>query len=129
MITFAQAKTANEFHFAKMCRFSTGPKSGITYRFEVWRRNGRTKTWKTRPGEFQIPVKYGLYSFDYITHNMAADFHVAEECPVLPNVKQTIEKKAKEIQKRLRKAAQKAHPEKTAEEEQLNLFPPKDGTK
>lgn len=32
-----------------------------------WRRNGRTKTWKTRPGEFRIPVKHGLRSYGYIT--------------------------------------------------------------
>lgn len=24
-----------------------------------WRRNGKTKTWVTRPGEFSIPVKFG----------------------------------------------------------------------
>ncbi len=32
------------------------------------RRNGKTKTWKTRPGEFRIPVKAGLRSCAYITH-------------------------------------------------------------
>lgn len=30
------------------------------------RRNGQTKTWKTRPNEFKIPVKYGLYEYGYI---------------------------------------------------------------
>ena len=29
-------------------------------------RNGRTKTWVTRPGEFRIPVKVGFRSFSYI---------------------------------------------------------------
>lgn len=24
------------------------------------RRNGKTQTWKTRPGEFRIPAKHGL---------------------------------------------------------------------
>lgn len=33
-----------------------------------WRKNGQTKLWKTRPGEFRIPVKYGLYDHTYITH-------------------------------------------------------------
>jgi len=28
--------------------------------FWLLRRNGCTKTWKTRPGEFQIPVKCGF---------------------------------------------------------------------
>jgi len=33
------------------------------------RRNGVTKLWKTRPTEFCIPVKAGLLSCGYITHN------------------------------------------------------------
>ncbi len=33
------------------------------------RRNGATKTWKTRPGNFRIPVKHGLYQYGYIDHN------------------------------------------------------------
>ena len=33
------------------------------------RRNGATKTWKTRPDEFRIPVKYGLYEYAYITQD------------------------------------------------------------
>lgn len=32
------------------------------------RRNGKTKTWKTRPGEFQIPIKAGLKSYGYLDH-------------------------------------------------------------
>jgi hypothetical protein len=35
------------------------------------RRNGQTKRWKTRPEEFRIPIKMGLYNYGYITH---ADF-------------------------------------------------------
>ena len=35
-----------------------------------WRRNGKTKLWKTRPNEFKIPVKYGMYDYGYITHEM-----------------------------------------------------------
>lgn len=31
------------------------------------RRNGKTRTWKTRPTEFMIPVKQGLRNFGYIT--------------------------------------------------------------
>ena len=38
------------------------------------RRNGRTKTWKTRPGEFQIPVKYGLRECFYINHTNAHEW-------------------------------------------------------
>ena len=32
------------------------------------RRTGKTKVWKTRPLEFKIPVKYGLYESGYIDH-------------------------------------------------------------
>ncbi len=38
------------------------------------RRNGRTKRWKTRPTEFQIPVKYGLKECFYITQANADDW-------------------------------------------------------
>lgn len=45
------------------------------------RRNGKTKTWKTRPGLFQIPVKYGLKSYFYIDnfeYKNADDWNVVE---------------------------------------------------
>lgn len=32
------------------------------------RRNGKTQTWKTRPSEFRIPLKAGLYMYGEITH-------------------------------------------------------------
>ena len=32
-----------------------------------WKVNGKVKTWKTRPNEVKIPVKYGLYSYDFVT--------------------------------------------------------------
>lgn len=31
------------------------------------RRNGKTQTWKTRPAEFRIPIKFGLYGYGEIT--------------------------------------------------------------
>lgn len=33
------------------------------------RRNGRNKLWKTRPNDFRIPVKRGLYDYGYITQD------------------------------------------------------------
>ena len=80
MITLEQAIYANEFHYDHPAP-KTGPRGGIHYpRVEIWRRNGKTKTWKTRPGEFRIPVKFGLYRYGYITQNDAKNFHVKEEC-------------------------------------------------
>ena len=33
-----------------------------------WRVNGKVKTWKTRPDHFRVPLKYGLYGYDYLDH-------------------------------------------------------------
>ena len=35
--------------------------------FERWRINGQTKTWKRSPERFQIPIKHGLWDYDYLT--------------------------------------------------------------
>ena len=40
------------------------------------RRNGKTKTWKRNPEKFQIPVKYGLYEYFYITNENAHEFSI-----------------------------------------------------
>lgn len=71
MITFEQALSATEFH-------ENHEPAGKIY---TWRRNGVTQTWKTRPGEFRIPVKYGLRNYSQIYDHDAQDFHVAGECP------------------------------------------------
>jgi hypothetical protein len=69
MVTYEQALTAQEFTFKINNPFN--PHCGEERRC---RRNGKTKTWKTRPGEFRIPVKCGLYEYFYITHENAAEF-------------------------------------------------------
>ena len=38
-------------------------------RWWLARRNGRTQTWKTRPGEFRIPVMMGLRYHEELTHH------------------------------------------------------------
>jgi hypothetical protein len=84
-ITYEQALTAGEFHqeqsppglagpFHQPCESVRGPVR--------WRRNGKTQTWKTRPTEFKIPVKYGLRTYDYITQDNAKLVHTVEDCPV-----------------------------------------------
>ena len=42
-----------------------------------WRANGKCQTWKTRPDEFKLPIKHGLYDYGYITHENAHLFEVA----------------------------------------------------
>lgn len=39
--------------------------------------SGKCQTWKTRPDDFKLPVKYGLYENGYITPSNAADWEVA----------------------------------------------------
>jgi hypothetical protein len=46
-----------------------------------WRRNGATQTWKTRPSEFRVPVKYGIRSYGNITEVNADQYHTEADCP------------------------------------------------
>lgn len=71
MITKQQAVSASAFHE----EHEPGAK---VFR---WRRNGTTQTWKTRPSEFRVPVKYGIRSYGNITEVNAGDFHTEEDCP------------------------------------------------
>jgi hypothetical protein len=41
---------------------------------QIFRRNGKTKLWKTRPHDFQIPVKRGLKEYGYITQDNYMSF-------------------------------------------------------
>lgn len=42
------------------------------------RANGKCKTWKTRPEEFELPVKYGLRECFYITQETCVDWSTIE---------------------------------------------------
>jgi hypothetical protein len=72
MITRAQAMTASRFHEDATCNAK---------RAATWRRNGATQTWKTRPGEFRLPVKYGIRDYFAITDANAAGWHTEQDCP------------------------------------------------
>lgn len=80
-ITFEQALNENEFHYDAACSKTVGPRGGVRIKVERWRRNGATKTWKTRPGEFRLPIKHGMRNYSEITHNSMHLFHVESECP------------------------------------------------
>jgi len=69
MITREQAETAQCFGHVSLKNAD-----GSALRA---RRNGKTKTWKTRPEEFRIPVKYGLKTCFYITHLDADKWNAA----------------------------------------------------
>lgn len=81
MITKQQAVTAQEFHYGE-CTRTTGPRGGVKENIVVWRRNGATKTWKTRPQEFSVPVKYGMRDYTHINERNARFFHTEADCPL-----------------------------------------------
>ena len=83
MITKEQALSESVFHYGT-CTRTVGPRGGVTERVEHWRRNGSTQTWKTRPEEFSVPVRYGMRSTGYIrlTHLNASEFHAEADCPL-----------------------------------------------
>ncbi len=71
-----------ELHFGN-CSKHVGPRGGVTYKREVWRTNGACKTWKTRPNEFSLPIKYGFNGpYSYVTQSNAGDWHLADACTV-----------------------------------------------
>lgn len=62
MITKQQALTLH--HGQILHHVSARNSDGTPQR---WRVNGATKTWKTRPADFRVPLKHGLYTYDYLT--------------------------------------------------------------
>lgn len=85
MLTLEQALNAREFHYTGKheCSFEVGPRGGTKLNITSCRRNGKTQTWKTRPNDFRVPVKYGLYEYAQITNADSNDWHTPEECPAL----------------------------------------------
>jgi len=85
MITKAQALDYSiaEFHYGT-CTRTVGPRGGVTEKVVRVRRNGGVQTWKTRPDEWSMPVKYGMRARDQfrVTNKMAADWHAAADCPL-----------------------------------------------
>lgn len=80
-VTRSEAFHGNEFH-AGNCTRHIGPKGGVTTHTEVWRRNGDTKLWVTRPEDFRVPIKYGMRTYNYLTQDNAHLFHTPEKCPL-----------------------------------------------
>lgn len=81
MITKEQAMTADSFHLGN-CSQKVGKRGAIRITISQWRRSGQTKTWITRPKDFRVPVKYGLYQHGYVVAQHAQDWHVPEDCPM-----------------------------------------------
>ncbi len=70
MITKRDAETARHF-FHLTARNADGTAVRC-------RANGRCKTWKTRPDDYRLPVKYGLRSCFYLTPSNADEWSTAD---------------------------------------------------
>jgi hypothetical protein len=70
MVTKEQAMTATRFK--QVARYDGKTCSNN------WRASGKCKTWKTRPEEFKLPIKFGLYESSYLTHENCNLFEVEE---------------------------------------------------
>ena len=46
------------------------------------RSNGACKTWKTRPDEFSLPVKQGMYASDRINNFTAHEWSLPDHWPI-----------------------------------------------
>ena len=44
-----------------------------------WRVNGKVKTWKRDPQRFRIPIKRGLYDYDYVDEHNFRNFVIVQE--------------------------------------------------
>ncbi|MFA5136942.1 MAG: hypothetical protein WC489_06175 [Patescibacteria group bacterium] len=47
-----------------------------------WRVNGKVQTWKTRPQEVRVPLKYGLYTYGELTDLNLDSVSLDEPAPV-----------------------------------------------
>lgn len=85
MITKEQALGAQEFHYTGLrpCSRHIGPRGGVTQHIIVCRRSGATQTWKCDITRFRVPVRYSMWEHSEITQDNAADWHRAQDCPLL----------------------------------------------
>ena len=45
-----------------------------------WKRNGRTQVWKTRPDDYRVPLKHGLYRYAQLTPTNSNLVHCECQC-------------------------------------------------
>lgn len=68
-------------HFGN-CTREIGPRGGIKEHTTTCKVNGQLKTWKTRPGEYRLPIKHGMRGYGEVTPASAHQFHNLDECPL-----------------------------------------------
>lgn len=64
------------------CSKTVGPRGGITENITRVRVSGSCKTWKTRPNEYHLPIKWGLRESYWIDEDNNRSFHLPSECEV-----------------------------------------------
>ena len=69
MITKSQAVNLRHGEILHMSEYKNADGTPVR-----WRVNGKTKTWKTMPDRFQVPLKHGLYDFGYLDEKNANQF-------------------------------------------------------
>lgn len=81
--TATQIRYGQTLHYTgrTACARITGPRGGVTEKVTRYRVSGACQTWKTRPDDFRIPVKHGLYESAEITQRNGLDFHLPADCP------------------------------------------------
>jgi hypothetical protein len=75
------AQSGRWFHYGN-CTRVVGPRGGVSEHVVQVRPSGKCQTWKTRPAEFRLPCKHGLYESGEVTERNAASFHTVEDCPI-----------------------------------------------
>lgn len=75
------ALTGDVFHFGN-CTRTTGPRGGVKTHTTECRRTGGSKTWKTRPEDFRVPIKHGMRGYGEIVPANVAQFHTPAQCPL-----------------------------------------------
>ncbi len=63
-ITLEQAKA---LQYGDMIHHRTNTNANGTP--QKWRVNGKVKRWKREPDRIRVPLKHGLYTYDYLTEN------------------------------------------------------------
>jgi hypothetical protein len=81
VVTKEEALAGDHFHFGE-CSQVVGPRGGVKVKSINYRRNGMTRTWKTRKGDFEVPLKYGMREYGILTNLNAHLFHTPENCPL-----------------------------------------------
>lgn len=81
MVTLEQVLNNTEFHYGN-CTRTIGKRGGIKESTITYRKNSQVKLWKTRPNDYRVAIRRGLYDNTTITPDRANEWHVPSDCPL-----------------------------------------------